>query len=61
MLNHKNIEIKLNTDFKNINPSEYDRNFYTGPIDEYFDYKLGELPYRSVNFKFETFNKPYFQ
>jgi len=61
MLKHKNIELRLNTDFKNIDFSYYDRIFYTGPIDEYFDYKLGELPYRSVNFKFETIDKLYFQ
>ena len=62
MLSHKNIKIKLNTDFKEIkNISEYKRIFYTGPIDEYFEYKFGQLPYRSVNFKFETYDKEYYQ
>ena len=61
MLSHKNIEIRLNTDYKTINPAQYDRIFFTGPIDEFFEYKYGELPYRSVNFKFEQYDKPYYQ
>ena len=60
MLDHKNIEIKLSTDYKDIDVSKFDRVFYTGPIDEYFDYEFGQLPYRSVNFKFETHNKEYY-
>jgi UDP-galactopyranose mutase len=61
MLNHKNIEIRLNTDYKDIDPSEYDRIFYTGSIDEFFDYNFGQLPYRSVNFKFEEHEIEYYQ
>jgi UDP-galactopyranose mutase len=34
---------------------------YTGPIDEYFDYCYGKLPYRSLAFKHETLNKPLHQ
>ena len=30
-------------------------------IDEYFDYEFGQLPYRSVNFKFETYNREFYQ
>ena len=61
ILEHKNITIKLNTEFKDVDSSNFDRIFYTGPIDEFFEYRFGELPYRSVNFKFETYNQPYFQ
>ena len=61
MLNHKNIKLKLNTEYKDINPDDYDRIFYTGSIDEFFDYKYGQLPYRSVDFKFETHNMEYYQ
>ncbi len=61
MLNHKNIKVKLNTDYKNIDLSKYDRVFITSSIDEYFDYKYGKLPYRSVNFKFETYNREFYQ
>lgn len=35
--------------------------FFSGAIDEFFDYKFGELPYRSLRFDFLTFNRPYFQ
>ena len=61
MLNHKNIKVLLKTNFKDIDSSKYNRIFFTGSIDEFFDYEYGQLPYRSVNFKFETYNKPYYQ
>ena len=61
MFRDKNIKVKLNTDFKDVDTSKFDRVFYTGPIDEYFNYEFGQLPYRSVNFKFETYDKPYYQ
>ena len=38
-----------------------DKVVYTGPIDAYFDYKLGTLEYRSVRFETETLDKPNFQ
>lgn len=60
ILKHKNIEVKLNTDYKHIK-NDFKRIFYTGPIDEFFDYKFGELPYRSVNFKLETHNREFYQ
>ena len=60
MLNHPNIEVRLNTDFKDIT-GEYDRIFYTGAIDEYFNYEFGQLTYRSVNFKFEEYDREYYQ
>ena len=34
---------------------------YTGPIDEYFDLRFGKLPYRSLEFRFETVNTPVYQ
>ena len=61
MLSHKKIKIKLNTDFKKIKTKNYKRIFYTGPIDEFFDYEFGQLPYRSVNFKFEEYEKEFYQ
>ena len=39
----------------------YDRMVYTGPIDEFFDYRFGRLPYRSLEFKHETHDVPIFQ
>lgn len=61
MLNHKNISISLETEFSHTMLEEYDQIFYTGPIDEFFGYQYGELPYRSLKFEFLTFNRPYFQ
>ncbi len=56
------IEVYLSTDFKDIkNKIFYDRLIYTGPIDEFFDYKYGRLPYRSLNFKFDNYNKEFYQ
>lgn len=62
ILNHPLIDIKLNTIFADIkNTIEYDRLFFTGPIDEFFDYEFGELPYRSLDIKFVQYDKKYFQ
>ena len=61
MLKHPNIEVRLNTEFKNAEKDDFKRIFYTGAIDEFFDYKFGELPYRSVNFKFETKTCEFYQ
>ena len=66
MLDHPNIEVVLNKDFAEFKKENSDlvknaRIFYTGSIDEFFDYKLGKLPYRSVNFKFETHNRDFYQ
>ncbi|NCI50192.1 UDP-galactopyranose mutase [Sediminibacterium roseum] len=62
MLAHENIKIMLNTDYKEILDMIPFRNIiYTGPVDSYFDYCYGKLPYRSIEFKHETVNKPVFQ
>lgn len=61
MLNHKNIRVQLNTDYTVLNWKKFDRIFFTGSIDEFFDYKYGNLPYRSVKFKLETHDKEYYQ
>lgn len=60
ILNHPNIELKLNIDYKNIK-EKFDRVFYSGAIDEYFGYKYGELPYRSLEFDIQTVDKEYYQ
>ena len=55
MLDHPNIKIMLNTTYeeiKDVIPSR--RVIYTGPIDEFFNFRYGPLPYRSLEFKFET-------
>lgn len=66
MLNNKNIEILLNTDYFDIKDEikKYHKLFYTGQIDRFFDYKysnIDKLQYRSLNFKFETLDMEFFQ
>jgi UDP-galactopyranose mutase len=62
LLNYPNITIKLNTDFFKIkNRLNFDKLFYTGAIDEFFDYKFGKLQYRSNTFEFQTVNQSFFQ
>ena len=55
MLNHSEIKVMLNTDYKEvIDGIRYEKLIYTGPIDYYFDFKFGELKWRSIKFIFET-------
>ncbi len=73
MLNNKNIQIKYNTDFKELfylkegkiyrkEGKEFKGIFiYTGALDYLFDYKFGKLPYRSLKFNFERIDKEYYQ
>ena len=72
MLDYANIKILLNTNFKEVCEitgkdfyifgSKFEgKIIYTGPIDELFDYKFGELPYRSLDMRFETLDCEYFQ
>jgi UDP-galactopyranose mutase len=62
MLNHKNIEVRLNTDFFDmISEEKYDFLIYTGPIDRFFNHEYGKLPYRSVRFEFQNYKKEKFQ
>ena len=51
IINHKNIEINLNTSFKKGMELKFFHSFLSIPIDEYFDFKLGKLPYRSILFE----------
>ncbi len=62
MLRHKNIEILLNTDYKTIlDEVKFHKIIYTGPIDYFFDYKYGQLPYRSIKFEYESMKVEYYQ
>ena len=58
------IEVRLNVDYLEVK-EEYDalveKVVYTGPIDAYFDYRLGTLEYRSVRFENELLDIPNFQ
>jgi UDP-galactopyranose mutase len=62
MLDHPRIEVKLGTEFEDIaDAGEFTNIFYTGPVDELMGYRYGRLPYRSVNFRFETHDREYYQ
>jgi UDP-galactopyranose mutase len=55
MLDHPNIHILLNSDYRDIKTLIPHRELvYTGPVDEYFEYCFGKLPYRSLRFQWET-------
>ena len=51
ILNHKSIKVILNKKYKKTDSRNYDFIFYSGPIDEFFDYKFGMLNYRTVYWK----------
>ena len=66
ILNHPNIEVVLNTDFFDIRDEidDYEKLFYTGPIDRFFDFKYSledKLEYRSINFVSQTIDAEFFQ
>ncbi|MFT3674232.1 UDP-galactopyranose mutase [Aestuariivirga sp.] len=62
MLSHPKINVMLQADFREIRERvHYEHLIYTGPIDEYFDWKLGKLPYRSLRFEHKTLDQPLFQ
>ena len=62
MLAHPNIKVMLNTDYREIIGSiPYKEMVFTGPVDEFFDYRFGKLPYRSIEFKHETLQQAQFQ
>ena len=55
MLDHPNIKVLLNCDYREVRDViPYKHMVYTGPIDEFFDTCYGKLPYRSLDFQFET-------
>ncbi|HEX8369405.1 MAG TPA: UDP-galactopyranose mutase [Pyrinomonadaceae bacterium] len=62
LLDSPNIKIMLNCDYREIaNDIEFKEMIYTGPVDEFFDYRYGKLPYRSLEFKHETHDTETFQ
>ena len=66
ILNHPNIEVLLETDYFDVKDeySNYEKLFYTGPVDRFFEFKhslLEKLEYRSINFVSETIDTEFFQ
>jgi len=51
ILDHPNITLMLETLFKRDAMNNYDHVFYTGPLDGYYDYDIGRLAYRTLDFK----------
>lgn len=62
MLDHTNIKVLLNCDYREVEKEiPFRKMIYTGPVDTYFDYCYGKLPYRSLEFKHETHDVSVFQ
>jgi UDP-galactopyranose mutase len=62
MLGRPNINVLLSTDYREvINSYPSAKVVYTGPIDEFFDYRFGPLPYRSLRFEHQTHDREQFQ
>lgn len=62
MLDHPRIEVALGTDLANIRGKvPFRRMIYTGPVDEFFGFRLGRLPYRSLQFRHETLDREWHQ
>ena len=64
MLDHPLIEVRTGVDFAELKNSAQDiadHIIYTGPIDEYFDFRFGKLPYRSLKFDHQTLDQEQFQ
>ncbi len=55
MLDHENITVLLETDHADLRRDGLaEHTIFTGPIDEYYDFRFGRLPYRSLEFRHET-------
>jgi len=62
MLTHPNIKIMLNADYREIERViPYGEMIYTGPVDEFFQFRFGKLPYRSLEFRFITYERSVYQ
>ena len=62
MIAHPNIKVLLNTDYQEvIDDITFNRAVCTAPIDRFFDYIHGEMPYRSISFQFETLDQKTYQ
>jgi len=62
MVKHENITTLLRTDYRTLPPNiNWNHLIYTGPIDEFYDFRLGPLPYRSLRFEREDIDREYFQ
>ena len=62
LIDHPRIKLMLNTSFEDIRHAGlHEAVIYTGPIDQFFGYRFGRLPYRSARFEFVRLNKAFAQ
>ncbi len=62
MLDSPNITVRTGTNYAEITKSYPGiQTVFTGPVDEFFDYRFGPLPYRSLEFKHQTFAQEWYQ
>jgi UDP-galactopyranose mutase len=62
ILNHPKIKVMLNTDYAELKDEiQFRHLIFTGPVDEYFDYCYGKLPYRSIHFEHQTHDRARYQ
>jgi UDP-galactopyranose mutase len=62
MLDHSRVTVRTGVSYQDVARSYPDAKIiFTGPIDEFFDYRFGPLPYRSLQFKHETHDREWFQ
>ncbi len=61
MIAHPNIELALGTEFRDMRAVKFNKLIFTGPIDEFFNFTYGKLPYRSLRFEFDTLDREYVQ
>lgn len=62
MVDHPKIKISLKTDYRDVvGKISFGKMIFTGPIDAFFDFRFGKLPYRSIDFRHETHDREVFQ
>jgi UDP-galactopyranose mutase len=62
MLDHPNIQLQLGCDYRDVMKEiKFKTLIYSGPVDEFFDFRFGDLPYRSLRFHHETLPTEYLQ
>lgn len=59
ILDHPNISVSLNTRFSRAQAGDFGHVFYSGPLDGYFDYEIGRLGYRTLDFERFTYDGDY--
>jgi UDP-galactopyranose mutase len=62
MVDHENIQLALGVDYRELREEvNVQQIIYTGPVDEFFDFRFGKLPYRSLRFQHQTLNEKWHQ